>query len=209
MERWFYTHAPSFLSNEIQPKAFCVDEFAFRKGHDYGVAVMDAETGEVYAIEAGKNEEAIRCALAYVSGSARYVVSDLAPAMKKAIQGVCPEAKHVVDYFHVIQLFTEALDRFRKSFGKGNKEHGHVRYACRLLTQRPEKLTEGERQTVREWQEESDSLQAVYQSLQHFRYVSKSQNERQAKRRLNAWIHRYLFPSQPTFRAPSPEVPAA
>ncbi|WP_276521814.1 transposase [Geobacillus stearothermophilus] len=36
-------------------------------------------------------------------------------------------------------------------------------------------------------------LQAVYQSLQHFRYVSKSQSERQAKRRLNAWVHRYLF----------------
>nr|WP_246363780.1 transposase [Anoxybacillus tepidamans] len=34
--------------------------------------------------------------------------------MKKAIQGACPEAIHVVDYFHVIQLFTEALDRCRK-----------------------------------------------------------------------------------------------
>ncbi|WP_429635479.1 ISL3 family transposase [Anoxybacillus kestanbolensis] len=105
----------------------------------------------------------------------------------------CPEAKHVVDYFHVIQLFTEALDRCRQSFGKVNKKHGHVRYVCRLLTQCPEKLTEEERQTVRKWQKESDSLQAVYQSLQHFRYVSKSQSERQAKRRLNAWVHRYLF----------------
>ena len=193
VERWFYTHAPSFLSNDIQPKAVCVDEFAFRKGHDYGVAIMDAETGEVYALEAGKNEEAIGRVLAPVSDSVQYVVSDLAPAMKKAIQGACPEAKHVVDYFHVIQLFTEALDRCRKSFGKGNKKHGHVRHVCRLLTQCPEKLTEEERQTVREWQKESDSLQAVYQSLQHFRYVSKSQSERQAKRRLNAWVHRYLF----------------
>jgi len=92
---------------------------------------MDAETGEVYAVEAGKNEEAIGRVLAPVSGSVQYVVSDLAPAMKKAIQGVCPETKHVVDYFHVIQLFTEALDRCRQSFGKGNKKHGHVRYVCR------------------------------------------------------------------------------
>ena len=43
----------------------------------------------------------------------------------------CPEAKHVVDYFHVIQLFTEALDRCRQSFGKVNKKHGLVRYVCR------------------------------------------------------------------------------
>jgi len=76
---------------------------------------------------------------------------------------------------------------------KGGKKHGNVRYVCCLLSQCPEKLTEEERQTVREWCKESDYLQVVYQSLQHFRYVSKSQGERQAKRRLEAWIHRYLF----------------
>ncbi|KJE26030.1 transposase family protein [Geobacillus kaustophilus] len=193
VERWFYTHAPSFLSNDIQPKAVCVDEFAFRKGHDYGVAIMDAETGEGYAIEAGKNEEAIRRALAHVSRSVQYVVSDLAPAMKKAIQGGCPEATHVVDYFHVIQLFTDALDRCRKYVDKGSKKHGNVRYVCRLLSTCPEKLTEEERQIVREWCNESDDLKSVYQSLQHFRYVSKSKDEQQAKRRLESWIHRYSF----------------
>ncbi|GAC92182.1 hypothetical protein KN10_2618 [Anoxybacillus flavithermus NBRC 109594] len=30
--------------------------------------------------------------MAHVSRSVQYVVSDLAPAMKKAIQGACPEA---------------------------------------------------------------------------------------------------------------------
>ncbi|MED0654444.1 ISL3 family transposase [Anoxybacillus geothermalis] len=193
VERWFYTHAPSFLSNDVQPKAVCVDEFAFRKGHDYGVAIMDAETGEVYTVEAGKNEEAIGRALAHVSRSVQYVVSDLAPAMKKAIQRVCPEATHVVDYFHVIQLFTDALERCRKYLGKGGKKHGNVRYVCRLLSQCPEKLTEEERQIIREWCNESDYLKSVYQSLQHVRYVFKSKDEQQAKRRLNAWVHRYLF----------------
>ncbi|PIC03680.1 ISL3 family transposase, partial [Anoxybacillus flavithermus] len=192
VERWFYTHAPSFLSNDIQPKAVCVDEFAFRKGHDYGVAVMDADTGEVYAIEEGKNEEAIGRALAHVSRSVQVVVSDLAPAMKKAIQEICPEATHVVDYFHVIQLFTNALERCRKYLDKGGKKHGNVRYVCRLLSQYPEKLTEEERQIIREWCNESDYLKSVYQSLQHFRYVSKSKDEQQAKRRLEAWIHRYV-----------------
>ncbi|WP_041638734.1 ISL3 family transposase [Anoxybacillus flavithermus] len=193
VERWFYIHPPSFLSNDIQPKAVCVDEFAFRKGHDYGVAVMDAETGEVYAIEAGKNEEAIGRALAHVSRSVQVVVSDLAPAMKKAIQRVCPEATHVVDYFHVIQLFTDALERCRKYVDKGGKKHGNVRYVCRLLSQCREKLTEAERQILREWCSESDYLKSVYQSLQHFRYVSKSKDVQQAKRRLEAWMHRYSF----------------
>ncbi|WP_412729595.1 transposase, partial [Geobacillus stearothermophilus] len=38
--------------------------------------------------------------------------------MKKAIQGVCPETTHMVDYFHVIQLFTDVLERCRKYLGK-------------------------------------------------------------------------------------------
>jgi transposase len=59
------------LTKETKPKVVCVDEFAFRKGHDYGVAVMDAETGEVVTIEAGKNEEAIRSALACVASSVK------------------------------------------------------------------------------------------------------------------------------------------
>ncbi|MGG2947757.1 transposase, partial [Geobacillus stearothermophilus] len=63
----------------------------------------------------------------------------------------------------------------------------------RLLSQCPEKLTEEERQIIREWCNESDYLKSVYQSLQHVRYVFKSKDEQQAKRRLNAWVHRYLF----------------
>lgn len=58
--------------------------------------------GEVYFIEAGKKEEAIRSVLACVSSSIQWVVSDLAPAMEKAIQGVYPEAICVADYVYVI-----------------------------------------------------------------------------------------------------------
>ncbi|WP_237757630.1 transposase [Geobacillus sp. PA-3] len=42
--------------------------------------------------------------------------------MKKAIQGGCPETTHVVDYFHVIQLFTDVLERCRKYVDKGGQE---------------------------------------------------------------------------------------
>jgi transposase len=122
-----------------------VDEFAFRKGHDYGVAVMDTQTRNVLSIASGKNEEAIVEALQPVASKVKYVVSDLAPAMRKAIEKVCPKAIHVLDHFHVIQLFTDALKRCRKYLAKGGTKHGSVRRVCRLLSQRPEKLTEGER----------------------------------------------------------------
>ncbi|BBW98720.1 hypothetical protein GsuE55_35530 [Geobacillus subterraneus] len=43
---------------------------------------MNAETGEVYAIEVGKNGKFVGRAWAHVSRFVRYVVSDLAKAMK-------------------------------------------------------------------------------------------------------------------------------
>ncbi len=57
VERWFYQYAPALLPTS-NPTVVCVDEFAFRKGHDYGVAVMDTQTRNVLSIASGKNEEA-------------------------------------------------------------------------------------------------------------------------------------------------------
>jgi transposase len=35
------------------------DEFAFRKGYEYGTAVMDASTRQALEIVEGKNEDAV------------------------------------------------------------------------------------------------------------------------------------------------------
>ncbi|KYD27031.1 hypothetical protein B4113_0317 [Geobacillus sp. B4113_201601] len=77
-----------------------MDEFAFRKGHDDGVAVMDTQTRNVLSVASGKNEEAIVEALQPIAAKVKYVVSDLAPAMRKAMEKVCPKAVHVLDHFH-------------------------------------------------------------------------------------------------------------
>ncbi len=53
VERWFYQYAPALLPTS-NPTVVCVDEFAFRKGHDYGVAVMDTQTRNVLSIASGK-----------------------------------------------------------------------------------------------------------------------------------------------------------
>ncbi|WP_263364188.1 helix-turn-helix domain-containing protein [Geobacillus zalihae] len=53
VERWFYQYAPALLPTS-NPTVVCVDEFAFRKGHDYGAAVMDTQTRNVLSIASGK-----------------------------------------------------------------------------------------------------------------------------------------------------------
>ncbi|MBB6282002.1 transposase [Geobacillus subterraneus] len=106
VERWFYPYASALLPIS-NPTLVCVDEFAFRKGHDYGAAVMGTQTRNVLSMASGKNEEAIVETLQPVASKVKDVVSDLAPAMRKAIEKVCPKVIPVLDHFHVIQLFTD------------------------------------------------------------------------------------------------------
>jgi transposase len=91
-------------------------------------------------------------ALQPVVSTMKYVVSSFASAMRKAIQKVYPKAIQVLDHFQVIQLFTNVLEHCRKYLWT---KHGSVRRVCRLLNQWLEKLTEKERQEVRQWCQET------------------------------------------------------
>jgi transposase len=164
VERWFYELAPTQLVEE-SPTRICVDEFAIRKGHSYATGVLNADTGRVLAVTNGRNQEAIQQALKTVQGNVAYIVSDLAPAMKKAIEEVFPKAIHVLDRFHVIQLITDALMRRRYYLDKKGK-HQTVRHMNRLLTSEPGLLSEEDRKQVREWCLQDDNLSQLYKGFQ-------------------------------------------
>jgi transposase len=121
-----------------------------------------------------------------------YIVSDLAPAMKKAIEEVFPKAIHVLDRFHVIQLITDALMRRRYYLDKKGK-HQTVRHMNRLLTSELGLLSEEDRKQVREWCLQDDNLSSLYKGLQHIRYVLKSTSMTQAIRRWNDWVQRFVW----------------
>lgn len=192
VERWFYAEAPSQLPL-TKPIHIGVDDFAMRKGHSYGVSILDLDTGHVLDVADGRKESSIRSLLKKVASSARLIVSDAAPAMAKAIQHACPSAIHVLDRFHVIQFFTEALNRRRKYLSLSDRKHGSVRRVLRLLCQPPEKLSGSERQEVRDWCGEDEIIRALYQALQHIRYVLKSRTPKVAEHRLSHWFKRFSF----------------
>lgn len=191
VERWFYTYAPKQLLEE-EPSSICVDEFALRKGHSYATSVLNADTGRVLAVVPGRDEEAIKKALSSVKGTIQQAVSDLAPAMAKAIQSIAPSAIHVLDTFHIVQLFTDALKRRRRYLNEAKKHHT-VRFIDRCLASQPATLTKEERSFVSQWLHEDEHLRHIYQSLQHIRYVFKAKTFSQAKRRLSDWINRFQF----------------
>lgn len=191
VERWFYQYAADQLVDE-SAQHICVDEFALRKGHDYATSVLNADTGRILSIVPDRNQEAIATALRQVSGKIRAVVSDFAPAMAKAIQAVFPTACHVLDRFHLVQFFTDALQRRRRYLDEAKKHH-KSRFIDRCLARKPEELAVEERGFVRQWLEEDSHVKSIYQALNHIRYVLKATTITQANRRLDEWFQRYLI----------------
>ena len=191
VERWFCLYASEDVVEESAQR-ICVDEFALRKGHNYATSVLYADTGRILAIIPRRDEAAITAVLQKVTGKVRAVVSDFAPAMANAIQSVFPEAIHVLDRFHLVQFFTDALQRRRRFLGEAKKHH-KARFIDRCLARKTEELTEEERGFVAEWHREDVHTKSIYQALNHLRYVLKSTTMTQAKRRLNEWIKRFQF----------------
>ncbi|WP_404284457.1 ISL3 family transposase [Exiguobacterium aurantiacum] len=190
VERWFYQYA----SVETMERAthVLVDEFATRKGHHYATIVLDAKSDQLLSIVPGRDVAAITAALQGISEDIRSVVSDFAPAMAKVINHVFPEAEHVLDRFHLVQFFTDALRRRRRFLNEARRHH-HVRVIDRSLARRPETLTGEDREVARSCIQEDPFIRNLYQGLQHIRYVLKATCEIQAQRRLSDWLDRYQF----------------
>jgi len=191
LERWFYDDLAPVESPPARRVG--VDDFALRKGHSYGVCTLDLDTKQVLGVCEGRKETDIRGLLQRTAQQAQVVVSDAAPAMSKAIQNACPQARHVLDRFHLIQFFTDSMKQRRKMTSLGRSPHGETRHALRLLTTQPERLTDEERREVRERLRVDEALKGRYQALQHFRYVLKSPVLSVARQRLDAWLKRFSF----------------
>lgn len=150
-----------------------MDEFALRKGHNYATSVLNADTGRILAIVPHRDQEAITSVLQKITGTIRAIVSDFAPTMAHAIRTVFPSAIHVLDRFHLVQFFTDALQRRRRYLGEAKKYH-KSRFIDRCLACKSEDLTAGERGFVAEWQKEDLHTNHIYQALNHIRYVLKA-----------------------------------
>lgn len=95
-----------------------VDEFSYKKRHNYLTIVVDHDRRRVVWTRKGKDAATLqaffdalgpkRCA------KIEYVTMDLSAAFIKAAQESAPQAKIVFDRFHVQRLASDALDEVRR-----------------------------------------------------------------------------------------------
>lgn len=196
---WFYQYADNVQASPEEfeaPSAICLDEFAHKKGHSYSIALMDADSGHIWLTSPGKSRKKVQEALKqYPFTAPKVVVTDLAPGMAKTVQEVWPHTDIVADKFHVIQLFTRALENARKVDWHYATKHKKIRFQRRLLMAQPEKLNKEELNILNDWLKANPRLKQLYQALQDFRDIYKITDFELAKSRFQDYCQYYLFHS--------------
>ena len=95
-----------------------VDETSMRKRHRYVTVLQDGDTGQILAMVAHRNAAAL-LAFFIEQGpkwcrGVKVVVSDGSKSYRSAIEVHLGGARHVLDRFHVVRWFTDALTLVRR-----------------------------------------------------------------------------------------------
>jgi transposase len=100
-------------------KSIGVDEISYCKGHKYATVVYDLDRSCVVWVGKGKGRETIDIFFeeklsAYQKGQIQWASCDMSEAYMGAIKHHCPNAKLVLDRFHIVKAINSAVDEVRK-----------------------------------------------------------------------------------------------
>lgn len=116
-----------------------VDETAKRRGHDYLSAFVDLDRRRVVSVQEGRDAATVAgfaedlAAHGGDVGDVRVVTCDLSAAFASGVAVHMPQAARVVDRFHMIQLFTTAVDRVRAAEVRESEEKRRLLKRTRWL----------------------------------------------------------------------------
>jgi transposase len=119
-----YAVCGSTLLNQLQrlplpdfttPKVLGVDDFAFRKGHNYGTILVNLETHQPIALLADRKAETLVEWLQAHPGI-EVLSRDRSKTYKSAMTEGAPEAMQVADRFHLVKNLSETLEQVFGSY---------------------------------------------------------------------------------------------
>jgi transposase len=100
-----------------QPRVLGVDDWALRKGVNYGTVLIDMETSRPIELLPSRESSDLKDWLALYPG-AEIVTRDRSGAYSSAITEACPDAIQVADRFHLLMNLSDALDTYFKSISQ-------------------------------------------------------------------------------------------
>jgi transposase len=176
-------------------KAFALDETKSRKGHRYITVFIDLDRTEkpvVFAV-AGKGKQTLKAFKGHLvahGGKAEQVVevvSDMSGAFISGVKAHFTNSSHTVDWFHVVQLFTKAVDDVRRAEAKELTLPKATRWATLKNADGP--LTDKQIDALAELMSMDMQTSKAWRIKEMLRWVRKASSKQGAKWRLTNFVN--------------------
>jgi len=176
-------------------RAVGLDETAAKRGHKYVTVFidMDRRTKPVIFVTPGKGKACVaefRAFLLRHGGeptTVAEVVCDMSPAFLAALAQGFPNAAVTVDWFHVVQLFTTAVDDVRKAEARERKFPKAARWA--ILKAGDRNLTDDQRIALAELETGGFATAAAYRAKEMLRWIRQATSPQAARWRITRFIN--------------------
>jgi transposase len=175
-------------------KAIGLDETASKRGHNYITVFIDLDRSDKPVIYAtpGKGKECLTKFCAFIeahdghSENIAEVVCDMSPAFLSAVEQKFKSASVTVDWFHVVQLFTKAVDDVRKLEARQTKLPDHTRWA--VLKGAEKGRTQNQESALLELVEQGFATAKAYRVKELLRWVRRAESKQAAKWRITHFL---------------------
>lgn len=169
-----------------------IDEFAIRKGHRYMTIAVDLETGRILFAREGKSAETITPFLLDLRCRAhnlKAISIDMSPAFISAVMAILPHIPIIFDRFHIVRLFNEGMDEFRRRYQSELETCGKVSLKASryLLLANPRNLSPPKQMRLRQILEFNQPLLEFYLFKLQFLELWSLPDRGSAERFLEAW----------------------
>lgn len=177
-------------------RAICFDEISLHRGHGKFVLVISApELGLVLDVLPDRNKETL---LKWLDergiewcAAVQYACSDMWDAYQQAAEQKLPNARRVVDRFHVMKNLNDALTKVRRAIQKdADEKTKELLKGCRwLLVKNRQNLSEEQEKQLAGMLEASPELKTCYELKEAFRDLfNQNLTPNAAEKRLRRWV---------------------
>lgn len=176
-------------------KAFSLDETKSRRGHRYVTVFIDLDQKDkpvVFAV-AGKGKDTLSAFKRFLvehGGNAENiveVVSDMSGAFIAGVREHFANSAITVDWFHVVQLFSKAVDEVRRAESKETNMPKATRWA--VLKAAESEMTEKQIDALAELSSMDLQTANAWRIKELLRWVRRAPNERSARWRLTWFLN--------------------
>lgn len=177
-------------------RAIGLDETASKRGHNYVTIFIDMERRRepVVFVTPGKGKETLARFREFLSAHQGNpdrileVVCDMSPAFLSGIAEQLPQAEVTVDWFHIVQTFTRALDDVRKRESHVVPLPKHTRWAV-LKKASSDALTTHQIKALSELVSQGLDTAIAWRIKERLKWIRQAKTLRAARWRITRFIH--------------------